>query len=515
MEAMMLLYALTFAAGFMLYQQMRLGRRGELTTKLTIATVLGVVAIYPAAFGVPAEWAGAVVWAALLALGWFALLPLVGRSISRRHAGYGRLLEEVAIWSAAGRRQAALNRAAVALAGEDTDGALAALAGLDDDEAKSYRAIALALAGQFRDVLEIRADTGKGVRNLHVRGARVHALVELGRTSEARAELQELAAVPLDTVDASARSSLTLLARLDIAAVTGDAEDALEVLRQPLPQVHAPHILLQFGRALERSGRRRDAAATYKQAWERLTSTQPITRDRIRLALAALGEEPPKQPHIQLAKPVATTAIVGTIGVAFLVQKVLEGKFGVGAPFELGAFFMPPEGEPWRLLSYALVHAGLVHAGMNAWVMWDVGKLLERRAGPAAVAGSFTLGTLGGSLLSQALTTEGGLVGASGGVLGVGGALLVEAYLSSTQEGAQLFRGVGTWLIIIMAFSVAFPNVSIWGHLGGIIAGAAFGFVLSKARGRAFDLAVIGASAVAFLWAIAGIVDKARQMNLL
>jgi membrane associated rhomboid family serine protease len=207
--------------------------------------------------------------------------------------------------------------------------------------------------------------------------------------------------------------------------------------------------------------------------------------------------------------------VVSGIALAYVAQVTLQSSFGPNAPFELGAFVIPmAEGAPWRLFSYALVHAGLIHAGMNAWVMWDVGRLLERRSGPASVAGSFVFGTVGGSLLSAALMDDGGLVGASGGVLGVGGALLVNAYLRSAKEGTQLFRGVGTWLIIIMAFSVMFPRVSIWGHLGGIVAGAAFGFVFDRTRSRVVDVGVLVASVAVFGWTVYEMAALAGRMGL-
>lgn len=514
MEALMLLYALTFLAGAMLFQSLRANRRGELTQKLGVATLLGAAAAFPEAFGVPAGWQGPVLWVALVTLSWFALVPIVARSIARTRPALGRRLEEAAIWSTEGRAEQAVNRAAIALGSEDAKGALVALSGVSHPEAPTWRAVAWALEEQWEQVLAIPAEAAAGPQGLHLRGARILALAESGWVDEARREVQAIRDLQIPGMAPVVKESMALLGELDIAAAQGDVQAALAVLDHPLPQMRAGWVLWRLGLTMDRAGRREDAKRTWLQAWDRVQSHQKVVVGKLREGLRSHGVEPPAVRRLQAATPVATAAVTGLIGVAFLIQVLIERSIHPMAPFELGAFFVPPEGEPWRLVSYGLVHAGLVHAGMNAWVMWDVGRLLERRAGPAPVVASFVLGVLGGSLLSQAFMDEGALVGASGGVLGVGGALLVDAWQRSAQEGTQLFRGVGTWLAIIMVFSVVFPNVSIWGHLGGIIAGAAFGLGFGRLRGRSVDWALIGASALVIVWGIAGIVAKGAELRL-
>lgn len=514
MEALMLLWALTFLAGAMLFQHLRGNRRGELTRKLGLATIVGVAAAWPDTFGIPADWQVPLVYTALCLQVWFAVLPLAARSAARRHPLLGRRLTELVVWSQEGRADEAVGRAALALGSEDAQAALTALEGISHEEAPAWRAVAHALLEQWDQVLAIPVDAGSGPQAMHVRGARVLALAELKRIDEARAEAEAMRSAEVSRIAPGVQQSMALLADLDIAAAMADPRAAVEILSHPLPQVRAAWILWRLGVAMDRAGRPADAVRAWLQAWDRLIPQQKVMRQKLEDGLRSRGAEPPAAPHLVVAAPIATTVLVGLIAVAYLIQVVLERTVGADAPFELGAFFVPASGERWRLMSYGLVHAGIVHAGMNAWVLWDVGRFLERRSGPAAVVGSFVLGVLGGSLLSEALMSHGGLVGASGGVLGVGGALLINAWKRSSQEGTQLFRGVGTWLLIIMAFSVIFPNVSIWGHLGGIIAGALFGLSFDRVRGHAIDWALIAASTVAIGWAIVGMVVKGMELSL-
>ena len=513
MEALMLLWALTFLAGAMLFQSLRGNRRGELTRKLGLATLLGVAATWPEGFGIPRDWQQPLITVALIALVWFAMLPLIARSVARNRPALGRLLEELVVWSPTGRAEQAVSRAAVALGSEDGDGALVALEGVDHLEAPAWRAVAWALKEQWAQVLAIPADATPGVQGLHLRSSRILALAETQRFDDARAEVAAIRALQIPGLSEVVRESMALLGELDIAAARGDVAAALAVLEHPLPQVRAGWVLWRLGLAMDRSHRPDEARRAWLRAWERVQPHQKVLQRTIADALRSRGVEPPTARHLAPGLPYATAGLVGLIAVAFLIQIVLERTIDQAAPFELGAFLVPAHGERWRLVSYGLVHAGLVHAGMNAWVLWDVGRILERRAGSAAVVTSFVLGVLGGSLLSEALMDQGGLVGASGGVLGVGGALLVDAWQRSAQEGNQLFRGVGTWLAIIMVFSVLFPNVSIWGHLGGIIAGAAFGLGFARLRGRAVDWALIGASALVLAWGIVGAVAKGAELQ--
>ena len=97
------------------------------------------------------------------------------------------------------------------------------------------------------------------------------------------------------------------------------------------------------------------------------------------------------------------------------------------ASIEAGALVKPlvREGETWRLLTCGLLHGGLLHIGFNAMAFSAVGAVLERFYGRAILLLTFFLSVLGGSLASQLLMPDTTSLGASGGVLGLVGFLLV------------------------------------------------------------------------------------------
>ena len=67
-------------------------------------------------------------------------------------------------------------------------------------------------------------------------------------------------------------------------------------------------------------------------------------------------------------------------------------------------------------------------------------------------------------------------VGASGGVLGVGGALLADVLRGRGAGDRLLTRSLLQWIGFIVIFSLAIPNVSLWGHIGGLLGGLLWGF---------------------------------------
>src|SRR5690606_12027877 len=116
-----------------------------------------------------------------------------------------------------------------------------------------------------------------------------------------------------------------------------------------------------------------------------------------------------------------------------------------------------PAGDAWwRFVTYGFVHGNVVHIGFNLWVLLDLGRLYERRRGWGDLIAAFVAGTVGGALLTS--VAQAGqpliLVGASGGILAIAGALLADALLRRSAEDRLLLRSLLQWMALIMLFSV-------------------------------------------------------------
>ena len=81
-------------------------------------------------------------------------------------------------------------------------------------------------------------------------------------------------------------------------------------------------------------------------------------------------------------------------------------------------------------LSYAFLHGGLLHLGMNMITLWTLGQAVIDRVGQLRFsllyAGTALGGAAGYGLLAEGVQP---MVGASGALFGLAGALLAWAYI--------------------------------------------------------------------------------------
>jgi membrane associated rhomboid family serine protease len=178
---------------------------------------------------------------------------------------------------------------------------------------------------------------------------------------------------------------------------------------------------------------------------------------------------------------VATTVLVAVNVLVYLAEMVQGvGVSGVGSSEIVrdGAVFGPAvaDGEWWRMITGGFLHAGIVHIGFNMFLLWMLGGALERYAGSARMLGIYFSAILWGSAGALLLSPNGLTVGASGGVFG----LMAALYLLERQRGVALLgSSVGMLLLLNLVITFVLPGISIGGHLGGIVGGAAAALVLS------------------------------------
>lgn len=170
------------------------------------------------------------------------------------------------------------------------------------------------------------------------------------------------------------------------------------------------------------------------------------------------------------AGPVVTYAIMGLCVLTFLGQTLLPGL-----PERL-AMFVPGLAlqRPWTFLTSGFLHGGIMHLALNMWALWAVGRYLEQSLGAWRYAAVYLLSILGGHVAVLALTDAtspgffGGTVGASGGIFGLFGALLILHRRMGAQYGQVLVL-----IVLNLVFTFTVPGISWQGHLGGLVVGTA------------------------------------------
>ena len=205
----------------------------------------------------------------------------------------------------------------------------------------------------------------------------------------------------------------------------------------------------------------------------------------------------------------ATKILIG-LNLAVFVLAVVDGAppNGTGAFHARWGLFGPIidlDGEWWRLVTSGFLHSGFVHLGLNMAALYFLGRIIEPAIGPIRFSLLYLASLLGGSMGALVVDPVALTVGASGAIYGLMGAVV--AGMRARRVG--LFEsGIGGLLLVNLLFTFTVPGISIGGHVGGLVAGAAVGAVALAPGGERRPLpgslaavAVGGATLAGGMWA--------------
>ncbi len=187
-------------------------------------------------------------------------------------------------------------------------------------------------------------------------------------------------------------------------------------------------------------------------------------------------------------RPVVTYTIIAICVVIWLAELVSPG-------FADDVAFAPFLGQtqPWRFVTSAFAHdrSFVLHIVFNMYALFVVGSYLEPLVGRAKYAAMYLASALGGSVMflliasppTQSEVAAGdyglwytGLVGASGAVFGLFGALLV-----LNRRLGRSSTGMYATLAINAVLGFTIPGIAWQAHVGGFIVGAACAAVIAYA----------------------------------
>ena len=120
------------------------------------------------------------------------------------------------------------------------------------------------------------------------------------------------------------------------------------------------------------------------------------------------------------------------------------------------------------------LHSGILHIAFNMWALWIVGGFVEQVLGRTKFVILYFVSGFAGSVLVLVAAPDVVVVGASGAIFGVFGALAVHAFLNRGRDfqSRSLLGNVLFLLVINLVFSFT-GGISWQAHIGGLIGGAA------------------------------------------
>jgi len=214
-----------------------------------------------------------------------------------------------------------------------------------------------------------------------------------------------------------------------------------------------------------------------KQQQVRGSRAKVVTRGQMRSRWSASGAA--GQAGWSVTKVlVALNVIMFVVELATGATRVMGGG-SARAMIDLGALYLPSvfDGQQyWRMVTAMFLHDGILHLGFNMWALWVIGGFLEAAVGRLKFAILyFVSGVAGSTLVLIAAPPNSLVVGASGAVFGVFGALAVHAFLNRGRDfqSRALLGNILFLLAINLMFTFTAGMISWQAHIGGLVAGAA------------------------------------------
>lgn len=182
-------------------------------------------------------------------------------------------------------------------------------------------------------------------------------------------------------------------------------------------------------------------------------------------------------------RAVATLLLMTANACMFGAELMMGGADDLETLYTLGGLWpaaVVQAGEWWRVASALFLHFGWTHLLVNLGSLYVLGRIVEARFGIARMLLIYLLGGVGSSasvlaLMHNGWINDGLLVGASGAVMALFGAMLAFQLVSWRKSRDALDRGPVLALVSLILFQTAIdftvPHVSIAAHLSGVICG--------------------------------------------
>ncbi len=175
--------------------------------------------------------------------------------------------------------------------------------------------------------------------------------------------------------------------------------------------------------------------------------------------------------------PLVTAILVGVQFRIYLWSKLPGGDSWLLERFANWAPAALETGQVHRLFSYGFLHLGLTHLAFNILFLAYTGWNLERALGRLNLLLVYLTSVFAGGLLSMCMSPDRPSLGASGGDFGLIAASVVFGWKYGVliPKSVRKYYGWAILFYLVAALWSGFnsPGIDNWGHLGGLLGGAA------------------------------------------
>ncbi len=143
--------------------------------------------------------------------------------------------------------------------------------------------------------------------------------------------------------------------------------------------------------------------------------------------------------------------------------------------------------EYWRILAAMFLHVGLIHIALNMLSLFFIGRVVEMFYGPWRYLLLYLVAGVVGGLCALIFDPTHAVVGASGAIFGVFGAMGSFYFINRQSLGMYGRGAISNWLFWLglnLIWGFSFAGISIAAHIGGLVAGMLLGWLLLPKMGR-------------------------------
>lgn len=195
--------------------------------------------------------------------------------------------------------------------------------------------------------------------------------------------------------------------------------------------------------------------------------------------------------------------IIGTNALFFVVCLILSGRqveltinpFTALSPSLNALVFMGASGTApinqyhqwWSLITANWLHGSLLHILFNMAALFHIGRLVIMTYGMHRMFAIYTISGISGFYLSYIAGVP-VTIGASASLCGLIGATFFYGKTRGNQFAKAVFDTTSGWILSLVIFGIALPNINNWGHGGGFAAGLLLAWVMGYHENKAENL---------------------------
>ncbi|MFC3900933.1 rhomboid family intramembrane serine protease [Aliicoccus persicus] len=175
-----------------------------------------------------------------------------------------------------------------------------------------------------------------------------------------------------------------------------------------------------------------------------------------------------------------TLVIILLILIHSLLVLVIFGEYNKESIYILGGLHKDviSNGELWRLITFSISHMSVFHVILNLPIIYLLARPIEKYYGTFQFLSiTVILSIITGITILVFYTGTYPLAGSSGIGYGFLGALLYFSHLHPNKFRRKDRQFLNFVLIFGIIFTITVPDISIAGHLGGLLIGSLVGFI--------------------------------------